>query len=481
MSIQEKKLSGERESSPGELNESRRSAEELTVPPERAAVLSEYSTKKVFFMSVPLFVELVLQMLVGNVDQIMMSQSSQEGVAAIGNCNQIMNIVIIFLNVMSMAAMVLISQYRGSGEEDSIRKVCSLSLLLLTGISMATMLAVVFLHRPIFAWMSVPEEVMDQASLYITIVGCSILIQGLYMVYTSFLRGYGMVNIVMVCALVMNLINIVGNALLINGLMGAPALGIAGAGISTAASKCIGFGLAFYLTRKYVPIQPSISCLRPFPKGIFRRLLYVGVPLGGEELAYSLSQICILKMVNAFGTLIIATKVYCSMLANIAYIYTMAIGQATQIAVSYFIGAKSPEMAEKRVWTAVGVSIAVSEAVTVLLLLGSDAILGIFTDSEVVLTLGKQILFVELFLELGRAINIVMVKCLVAVGDIKVPITAGVVFAWGVGVGVGWFLGVHMGMGLIGIWIAMAADECLRGLIFILRFRSGKWKGLSPV
>ena len=78
--------------------------------------------------------------------------------------------------------------------------------------------------------------------------------------------------------------------------------------------------------------------------------------------------------------------------------------------------------------------------------------------------------------EIGRSVNIVMVRCLVAVGDVNFPVGLGIFSMWGVSVLGGWFFGVHLGMGLVGIWWAMAADECLRAVIFLFRFGSGVWK-----
>ena len=72
----------------------------------------------VFKMTWPIFIEILLQMMVGNVDQFMLSHYSQKSVAAVGNANQIINIVIIALSVISMAATILIAQYRGAGNKE---------------------------------------------------------------------------------------------------------------------------------------------------------------------------------------------------------------------------------------------------------------------------------------------------------------------------------------------------------------------------
>ena len=105
-------------------------------------MVQQDSTKAVFKMSVPIFIELLLQLLVGNIDQIMISRYSQGSVAAIGNGNQIMNIVIIVLNVTTIASTILISQYLGAQNKRKITETCNVSLLLitLTGIVAAMLL-----------------------------------------------------------------------------------------------------------------------------------------------------------------------------------------------------------------------------------------------------------------------------------------------------------------------------------------------------
>ena len=182
-----------------------------------------------------------------------------------------------------------------------------------------------------------------------------------------------------------------------------------------------------------------------------------------------------MKFVNYFGTMVITTKVYCSILANFAYIYSVAISQASQIVVSYLIGSNNLKLASKKVWSTLIVSMVVSLSITLLLYIFSDNIFGIFTKNPEILALGKKIILVEFFLEIGRSINIVMVRCLIAVEDVKFPAFMCMFSAWTFGVGFGYLFGVVINMGLVGIWIGMAMDECIRGFILILRFKTLGW------
>ena len=161
----------------------------------------------VFKMSVPIFIELLLQMLVGNVDQIMISHYSQNSVGAIGNANQILNIIIIVLSVMSLATTILISRYLGAKNKEKISEVLNTSLFLLTIAGIVITFVLFSFNTSIFSWMKVPVEIFFETSLYLMIVGAVTVIQGLYMGFAATLRSYTLMKDVMLVAVIMNIIN----------------------------------------------------------------------------------------------------------------------------------------------------------------------------------------------------------------------------------------------------------------------------------
>ena len=444
-------------------------------------IKEKYDNKTIFMMSLPIFVELLLQLLVGNIDQFMISKYSQEAVAAIGNGNQIMNIVIVVLNVMSVSTTILISQYLGAKNKSKGSEVSTASLLISSVFSILITILVILFNKQLFMWLKVPNEILAETSRYTVIIASFVLIQGIYMTINSILRSYALMKEVMYVSILMNMINIIGNAILINGLFKAPRLGIVGAAISTNFSKCIGLIAVTIILIKKVDIKISLKYLKPFPIDTIKKLLFIGLPSGGESLSYNLSQMIILKVVNIFGTSVIATRVYGNMLANVCYVYSLAIGQATQVVIGYLIGAGREDEVENRVWSVSVISLVVSLAVTILIYFNSDAVFGIFSKDPVVLALGKQIIFIEIFLEIGRAINIVMTKCLIAAGDVYYPVLTTLTFSWVVAVGGSYILGVKLGLGLQGVWLAMMLDELIRAVIFAIRFKSGKWKNKSMI
>ena len=444
-------------------------------------IKEKYDNKTIFMMSLPIFVELLLQLLVGNIDQFMISKYTQEAVAAIGNGNQIMNIVIVVLNVMSVSTTILISQYLGAKNKSKGSEVSTASLLISSVFSILITILVILFNKQLFMWLKVPNEILAETSRYTVIIASFVLIQGIYMTINSILRSYALMKEVMYVSILMNMINIIGNAILINGLFKAPRLGIVGAAISTNFSKCIGLIAVTIILIKKVDVKISLKYLKPFPIDTIKKLLFIGLPSGGESLSYNLSQMIILKVVNIFGTSVIATRVYGNMLANVCYVYSLAIGQATQVVIGYLIGAGREDEVENRVWSVSVISLVVSLAVTILIYFNSDAVFGIFSKDPVVLALGKKIIFIEIFLEIGRAINIVMTKCLIAAGDVYYPVLTTLTFSWVVAVGGSYILGVKLGLGLQGVWLAMMMDELIRAVIFAIRFKSCKWKNKSMI
>ncbi|MEA5083867.1 MAG: MATE family efflux transporter [Lachnospiraceae bacterium] len=431
--------------------------------------------KSLIILSFPIFIELFLQLLVGNVDQFMVGRYSQSGVAAIGNANQIMNMIVIVFSVISISTTILVSLYNGAGDKKRVQTIYTLSIFVNSILSLVISLVVVLFARCIFTAMQVPSDVMEEAVSYISIIGMFIIFQGLYNTFTAIFRSNALMKESMVVSFSINLINIVGNALLI------PKMGIAGAAISSNLSRFIGLIIMVVIFKKRVDGKISLSLLRPFPKSQLRTLLSIGLPSGGESLSYTGSQLIIQTFVNPFGTAVITAKAYSTMFAMVSYLYTNAISQASQIVVGHLMGARDSENVKRQVQRTLFISISASLVVSVTLFVFSQTLFALLTTNKTVIDLGQTILFIDIFLEIGRAVNMTMVRDLQTVGDIVFPIVLGIVSMWIISVFGGFILGIVLGMGLKGFWIAMAVDECFRGIVFIERWFSGRWQGKNII
>lgn len=430
----------------------------------------------IWTLSWPIFIEVFLQLLVGNIDQLMMSHYSPQAVAAVANANQILNIFIMLIVVMSTATTILIAQYLGARNQSKLSEVCTVSLVLNFVFSSVAAVFFITCHKWLFTWLGIPPETMGDTSLYTTIVAAGLPIQAMYYALVAVFRGHSLTRITMYVALVMNIIHVGTNYILIFGHGPIPSLGVLGVSISTWLSKVIGLLIIVYLFKKLLQLKVSTVYLRPFPWQTVKSLLHISVPSGGETLSYQLSQTTIMKMVNILGLAVINTKVYVYVIAMLCYVYTIALANASQVIVGFLMGAKRQNEVTNRVWKSMSLAIVISVGLAIFFYITSDTVLSVFTTDSEILSLAHDVLLVEIFLELGRAVNIVMVGCLQAAGDIRTPMLVGVFGMWLCAVPLSYLFGIYWDWGLVGIWIAMAIDEILRGLLFIYRWQSGKWK-----
>ena len=435
------------------------------------------SSADVFVLSVPLFIELFMQIMVGNVNQMMLAPHGTDPAAAVGNALQILNIITIALSAMGTASTVLVTRVLGNASSRrTISEIATVALVVNMALG-ALMTAVLFAFWPqFFSWLHIDATLWGMGSSFLLIVGSTTILQGAFFAITALLRSFARVGDVMGASLAMNAVNVGVGLVLVNGLGGVPALGVEGTAAANVAARVVGLGLAAFMLLRHTDVRPSPRLLRPFPKKTLKNMLGVGIPSSGEQMNYDLAQIVILSFINVLGTTVVTVKVYCSMLASIAYLYSIALSQATQIVLGYLFGAGKFDIVRRRVWMADLIAAVLTTAVSLTLWWNFDAVVGLLTADPVVHELGRQIMLVEVFLGIGRSLNIVMVRALIALGDVRTPVTVNVVFSWVFAVGGGWLLGIGWGWGLVGMWIAMCIDEWLRAGFLIATFARGGWK-----
>ena len=431
----------------------------------------------VFVLSLPLFIELFMQIMMGNINQLMLSPLGTDPAAAVGNALQILNIITIALSAMGTASTVLITRVLGKSPSKSAVSEIGTVALAVNLFLAAALTAVLFACWPqFFTWLHIDPSIWGLSSSFLLIVGSTTILQGAFFAFTALLRSYARAADVMKAGLVMNLVNVAAGAALIGGVAFVPSLGVEGAALANVAARVVGLVVACRLVLKHTDVRVRLAHLRPFPWQTLKRMLGVGVPSSGEQMNYDLAQIVILSFINVLGTTMVTVKVYCSMIAGIAYLYSIALSQATQIVLGYLFGAGKFDAVAKRVWAADLIAIVLTTFVSTVIWLNADAVLGLFTADPTVHELGRQVLLVEIFLGIGRALNIVMVRALIAVGDTKTPVTVNVVSSWIFAVGGGYLLGIGLGWGIVGMWIAMCVDEWLRAGFLLVTFAKGGWR-----
>lgn len=438
-----------------------------------------FEKKSLFQLSWPIFIELTLFMLMGMVDTFMLSAYSDNAVAAVGMSNQVINLIGVMFNFVAAGTIILVSQNLGAKNQT---KACEVSIVSIgANFLIGIILSVVMItcSKYILTFMNTPLEIMDITLNYTKIIGSFLFLMAIQPVLSGILRSFGYTKHSMIITLIANLINICGNALFIYGLFGVPELGPVGVAISTVFSRFVTVVLIAVIIYRKIEFKFSTHFFKSWPLQDVKNILKIGVPSALEQLAYSTSQVIIISFVSMLGTLAITTRVYTGNISMFVYLFSLAIAQGNQVLVGYLIGEKKTDEVSHQTFKTQRLAVSVSLGLSIICYLGSDFLFGIFTSDANILSLGHTLLLINVFLEIGRATNLVLTNALKAAGDINYPFILGIVGMWVICIPVAYVLGIWFDLGLAGIWIAFAVDECFRGLVFTIRWKSQKWVNKS--
>lgn len=429
----------------------------------------------------PIFVETLLVMMLGGVDTFMLSRHSDNSVAAVGVVNQLMNLIFLLFEVISLGTSILCSQYIGAGRRDKVIQVVGISLIfnLISGLLIS--LGLVFLAEDILVMMGLRPDLMNEGLPYMRIVGGFAFLQAISLSLSASLRSADKAKYPMYVSMVVNILNIIGNYTLIFGKFGMPALGVEGAAISTSFCRCVAVAILLaVLFKKHIPSFPK-ELFKPFPWGELRNLLKIGIPSAGEHMSYSLSQVVITYFINMISNQALATRTYVVNIVMFTYIFALAIAQGGAILIGHLVGMKKIKAAYTIGKRVMRLGVASSVSLSLLTAIFGGHILAMLTDDPWIIATGASILWIEVMLENGRALNFFGVNALRSAGDIYYPVIVGIIVMWAIQVVGSYFFGITMGWGLIAMWAVFAFDENTRGLIFLRRWNSMKWSGKSFV
>ncbi|MDY0074990.1 MAG: MATE family efflux transporter [Acholeplasmataceae bacterium] len=424
----------------------------------------------------PTLIELLFFMLMGTIDTFMLSNYSDYAVGSVGNSNTIIQMFAVLLLVVANGVAVLVSQYLGAKKEHVSKRVIANGMMLniLVGGILTTLLvalASTWLH------LVKTEEVLFEGSLsYLRVVGISLFFVAISNVVTASLRSYGHAKYITYVVVVANILNIIGNAILINGYLGFPRLGILGAGISTLIVRILMMLVYLFLLYKIIGIRFKDF---KFNLDTSKQVFKIGLPSALESWTYTLMQGIILSMINQLGADFTTTRTYINTILTYIYVFSLAFAAANAVMTGYYIGERDFKKAHLETIKTALRSFIVVLTMTLIVNLFSPYILGMFTRNELIIKTARSALWIAIVLEFSRSLNLIFIQALRSAGDTTFPLVMAVLSMMGVAVTLAYILGIHLGLGLLGIYIAYASDELIRGLMMYLRWQSRKWEGKS--
>ncbi|QUL54737.1 MATE family efflux transporter [Paenibacillus tritici] len=424
----------------------------------------------------PIFLELFLFMLMGSVDTFMISSVSDDAVSGVGAANQIIAIAILALSVIGNGAAIVVSQYLGSRQPKEAARVTGNAVSLNLGVGIILSVAMLLFGGSLLNVLNIKGDILEYAKAYIHIVGGGIFLQALINALAATIRTHGFTKQTMAVSLLMNVIHVGGNYLLIFGHFGLPALGVEGAAISTVISRFIALILFFLLLYRIMEIRVKWHYYIHLSRKYVLQILKIGIPSAFESVIYQCCQLIFTLYITYLGAEAMATRQYAVNISNYIFLFSVAVAMGTSIIVGHLVGARRPQEAYSRVFTSVKWALLVTILMDGVVILFRVPLMSLFTDNELIIAMGAQVILLSFFLETGRTCNLVIINSLRASGDAKFPVYMGLISMVCMSLPLGYYLVFTLDLGLAGVWLATAFDEWVRAVIMYFRWKSRAWE-----
>lgn len=440
-----------------------------------------FSNKDLVALLVPLILESALNMLIGMLDTIMVSRCGEAAVSGVSLVDSVSNLFLTLFSAAATGGAVVCSQYLGHKEEENAKQ-CARNLILLSIISgMLVVLAILPFRMNVIDLFfgNVASDVRSYAGDYFLYITLSYPFLAIYQAEAAICRSESKTKRTFLIALVMNIINIVGNAILIFAFN----LGPKGAAISTLISRIIGAGILFAMLLDRNELLSINGILHTkLDKKLTKRILKIALPSGIEGSLFHVGKILVTSLVASIGTSAVAINA----VINNYNSYSNIPGNAINLAIITVIGQcrGNDNFADISYYTKklIAIIYASTLVVSIPLYIWSPEVIafyGLEPNSIVqAVPIARRCLLVCLLI---WPLSFSMPSVLKAVGDAKFVMYVSFISMWITRV-FGAFVFIKiLNVGVEGLWFAMYIDWIVRSIFFIYRYKSNKWKQINVI
>ncbi|HBT19620.1 MAG TPA: MATE family efflux transporter [Clostridiaceae bacterium] len=437
----------------------------------------------VLHLAWPILIELVLGSLFGMIDMMMLGwiadkALSAASVASVGITNQPMFIGLSLAQALNVGGTAMIARYVGAKQPhrvDSVLKHVILLNILFLAIPLSTF-GLLFTEE-IMLFMGAEADTIAAGATYFKVIMIGYLFQSFNMSITAALRGIGETKAPMRINLRVNFLNVIGNAVLIYGLFFFPALGVTGAGISTAISHFLASILMVrYITKKESPLKIDFKKKFTYNKTVIQNLIRVGVPASLESLALRIGVLMFVRIVASLGTVIYASHQIALSILGLSFQPGQAFGIAASSMVGRSLGAQNLKKAELYAKETRRLGSLISTGMAVGFFFLGPQIVGLYTTDPVIIENASMALKIIALVQPFQSSQLILAGALRGAGDTFWPLVATFVGVFGFRVFFAFILVSKLELGLMGAWIAVLVDQLIRWVFVYARFKSNKWK-----
>lgn len=434
-----------------------------------------FSNTELRRLILPLVLEQTLVFTVGMVDTMMVSSAGEAAVSGVSLVDMLVNLVFSVFTSLATGGAVVTSQYLGAGKTKSACHASRQLIVTAAIFSLVVMALCIAACRPILSLFfgSIEEDVMRNAQLYLMISAISFPFMGLYGASAAIFRAMGNSLIVLKASCIMNVINVVGNAIGIFVLH----MGVLGVAIPSLISRIVASVILFILLRRPT-YEVHISRGKfSFDIKVIRKILYIGIPSGIESGIFQLGRVAVVSIISGFGTVQIAANGVANSLDGMGCIMGQAMCLAMITVIGQCVGAASLAQVKYYTKKLMLITYAGMIAINTVILLFLPQILKMYGLTAETTQLSQ--ILVQIHGSLAMIlwpISFVLPNMMRACNDVRYTMVISVFSMLAFRIGFSLVLGVHMGMGAVGVWWAMVADWIFRSSCFVGRYLRGTWR-----
>ncbi|HCM78019.1 MAG TPA: MATE family efflux transporter [Cytophagales bacterium] len=410
--------------------------------------------------------------MVGVTDSIMVGHVGATSLAASSLANVIFNLLMLFGIGVSYAITPLVATADGENDPTKVSDVLRHGLFI-AFINGLVLIVVVLLCRPLLYYIDQPEEVVQLAIPYLSILAFSLLPLLIFQSCRQFAEGLSNTRIAMIIMLGSVVLNVLLNYILIYGHIGFPALGLNGAGWGSLTSRIMMmFAILGYIYfGKQFSIYRAGLAIGNYSTKLFKRILNIGIPAGMqfifEVAAFDFSAI----MMGWLGTNALAAHQIAINLATISYMTTSGLASAATIRVSNELGKRDFKKLKDVAYTLILLALAFMTLWAIIFIVGRNVLPTIYIDNVDVISIAAPLIVIAGFFQLSDGVQVVFIGALRGLQDVKMP-TVFIFFAyWIIGLPLGYYLGFKAGFGSVGIWYGLLTGLTVTAIAMFIRFR----------
>ena len=429
-----------------------------------------FSGKDLRKLIIPLVIEQTLAVMVGMADTIMIASRGEQAVSGVSIVDTICILLIGLFSALATGGAVVSAQYIGRKDRENASKAANQLVVAIGSMALIVMLVSLVFNKEILSliYREIEPQVMSYARTYFYITAVSFPFLALYNAGAALFRAMGNSKISMKASLLMNVINVSGNAFFLFVLD----MSVEGVALATLISRAVAAIIMIMLIRKPTnPIHIDEHFRLGFDWKMIQRILHIGVPNGLENSIFQLGKLMVQGVTASFGTAAIAANAVAGTVASFEVIPGNAMSLAMITIVGQCVGAADEEQMRYYVKKLITIAYIALISLNSVLILAMDGIVWLYQLEPATAEIAKQLMLCHGgFAMIVWPLAFVMPNALRAANDVKFTMVISMFSMWTFRILFSYLLAKGLQLGVLGVWLAMVIDWFFRGTCFLTRF-----------